>query len=526
MSPILYLLVLRGSLASAAFWYTFNLIGIARWMRSTTIIAPIVILTAFLIGLIITTRLDSEKRRFVLRCCDILSGFILATATIHAGIDRILTFGAIVALPFILGAVLAMATLLAWYNIDGPHLRAGRRPARTSSMQASAFILIALLLMQPGAGAMFGLSASPPDPAPGPWQETATDQGMVMNSFEVMETKPFHPFMADDAIESKWRVYVAYSTAFPTTTPRGVAIFMHAHTGQEIEIFYTELLEGLASQGLIVLAPQYVTEWNDALAPETEADAIRGGTSDPRHAVNIDFGVTHAREAFAALMSPDSELGRSVRADLGEQLVIDPTSLWIGGHSFGGGAAIHIAAEMTADGHGADALVIDVLVPFGISDAVGISPDLSHLPDHTIAHVIEHDADNIVNGCDGRWMAHRLSTRDNNTGTRISGVLHLLTRSDFHGFPRLLATHYLPVDMLHDALAELTIHDRISAQAAFVQGTASGTGELETIRAHLTDENGTLSDLGTWSDGTPVIPVLIEEDPVSSRDCAEIRPPS
>ena len=494
-------------------------------MRSTTIIAPIVILAAFLIGLVTTTRLGSDKRRHITRVCDVLSGFILATATIHIGIDRTLTFGAIVAFPFILGAVLAMATLLAWYNVDGPHLRSGQRPDRTSSMYTSAFILVALLLMQPGAGAMFGLSASPPEPAPGPWQETAIDEGMVMNSFEVMETKSFHSYMSDEAIESKWRVYATYSTALPDTTPRGVAIFMHAHTGQEIEMFYTDLLKVLAGQGLIVLAPQYVTEWNDALAPENEPDAIRGGTSDPRHAVNIDFGVTHAREAFAALMSPDSELGRSVRADLGEQVVIDPASLWIGGHSFGGGVAIHIAAEMTADGYGADALVIDVLVPFGISDAVGVSPDLSHLPDHTIAHVIEHDADNIVNGCDGRWLAHRLSTKDNDTGSQIPGVLHLLVRSDFHGFPRLLATHYLPVDMLHDALADLTIHDRISAQAALIQGTASGTGDLEVIRAHLTNQNGTLSDLGTWSDGTPVIPVLIEHDPVSSKGCVEIRPP-
>jgi len=461
----------------------------------------------------------------VIQASDIGSGIIIAAAVIYVGIDRTLSFGAIVAFPFILGAMLTTTTLLAWYNIDGPHVRKEKAPQRASTVQATAFLIIALLLMQPGSSAMFGLRPTPPENADSPWQHTAVQGETVMKSFEVMNIEPFKSTISEASLESKWRVYVLYSENFPADKPRGIAIFMHAHTGQDIEYFYTDLLENLARQGLIVLAPQYITEWNDEIAPAIQPDAIRGGTSDPRHAANIDFAVHHAQAAFEALMSPDSELGQSVRTDLGEGVILDSASLWIGGHSFGGGAAIHIAAGMAGDGHGQNSLVIEVLVPFGISDAEGMTPNLSHLPDHTIAHITEHDADNIVNGCDGRWLAHRLSTRDNDTNEHLPGVLHLLTQSDFHGFPRLLATHYLPVNMLHDTLADLTVHDRISAQAAFVQGTSSGADGVEEIRAHLHDQNGTLSDIGMWSDGVPLTPVQVDRDPVSTKQCIERRPP-
>ena len=75
--------------------------------------------------------------------------------------------------------------------------------------------------------------------------------------------------------------------------------------------------------------------------------------------------------------------------------------------------------------------------------------------------------------------------------------------SDKYGFPRLVATHYIPANEAHDTLADWAFYRRVDAQADWVVANRGDFNE-EFAYFHLID-GPNLRDMGKWSDGTPVL---------------------
>ena len=90
--------------------------------------------------------------------------------------------------------------------------------------------------------------------------------------------------------------------------------------------------------------------------------------------------------------------------------------------------------------------------------------------------------------------------------------------SDYHGFPRLIASHYLPSGFVRESLADHSYYPRIEAQADFIASSAFGDiASADTAKSWFMNE-GEMTDLGSWSDGVAVKPMNIVSSPLELTD--------
>ena len=137
------------------------------------------------------------------------------------------------------------------------------------------------------------------------------------------------------------------------------------------------------------------------------------------------------------------------------------------------------------------------------------------LPDHAVVQIAEYETDNRVHQCIGRFGHNRMETRDDTVPMPDGQVLHLFVPTDFHGFPRLIASHYLQATILRDALGDQAYYPRLEAQATYVAaGAAEDTEQQQAAWEYLSGENGEMLDLGEWSDGVAVKPIRILDSPL------------
>ena len=81
-----------------------------------------------------------------------------------------------------------------------------------------------------------------------------------------------------------------------------------------------------------------------------------------------------------------------------------------------------------------------------------------------------------VGVCHGVHIAEQIRTRDGTTPLPTGQVLLITTKSDRHGFPPLVASHYLVADPVREALANLTVYPRIDAQGDYLVARSRGDG--------------------------------------------------
>jgi hypothetical protein len=71
---------------------------------------------------------------------------------------------------------------------------------------------------------------------------------------------------------------------------------------------------------------------------------------------------------------------------------------------------------------------------------------------------------------------------------------------------------------VHDRLADFGVYRRIDAQADWVFARSQGDSITENwAYAHLIDGEQ-LRSMGEWSDGTPVLPLLVYQDALNTSD--------
>ncbi|HIW91507.1 MAG TPA: hypothetical protein H9870_07600 [Candidatus Corynebacterium avicola] len=166
--------------------------------------------------------------------------------------------------------------------------------------------------------------------------------------------------------------------------------------------------------------------------------------------------------------------------------------LGIVGHSMGGGAVPYLAQKADERGWGSEAMWLFQLAP-AFTAGLGTGP--IELPEHARVVVEGYDNDQIMDNRVGIEMFNAYTLPDDQKK-------HITVHGDGHGtVHKLDASHMTPNTMLHpeDALRYYGIYRTGDALQS-----CSLTGQN-------CDED--LSYMGRWSDGTPVTPATVTNEP-------------
>ena len=291
-----------------------------------------------------------------------------------------------------------------------------------------------------------------------------------------------------------------------------LAILFHAFNNPSIDS-YTDWIDHLSAKGMVVAYIQYPTDIRPDGGEDFEATTVNGTSDWPHHVprmLSIESALQHLNGLITA--SP-----RDVAIDdvLGN-LTIMPQHLWIGGHSLGGAYSLQALGMAQNMGWGNQTVLVDTEMAAARPVQEEWIPDYSNLPENSIVHLVVSEDDMTVGQCNSVHQHALFEEVDENQ------TLLLYIPSDRYGFPRLVATHYIPANEAHDTLADWAFYRRIDAQADWV--VAQSRGDLNTADfayANLVNV-GMLTNLGKWSNGVDVLPIQAYTNPSDSSlftDC-------
>jgi hypothetical protein len=161
---------------------------------------------------------------------------------------------------------------------------------------------------------------------------------------------------------------------------------------------------------------------------------------------------------------------------------------------------------------GNETLFLDFESPWTRPSHPELQPNMSRLPESTMVHIAQGIDDMSVDVC---YSVHHQAMF---SMLPQEHVLLIELQSDLYGFPRLVGSHYLPTDSVHDTLADWGIYRRIDAQADWVVARSRGDVITESwAYEHLID-SPLLTNMGQWSDGTDVLPLLIHHEALLLND--------
>ena len=261
----------------------------------------------------------------------------------------------------------------------------------------------------------------------------------------------------------------------------------------------------------MAIFPQYVSDVDmSSIDSGFELTYLLGGSDHPQHQPRYTmalYGIDHAWDSIAA--------GDQVQEALGGEATIDPGHLWIGGHSMGAGTTYHVLSEVLGRGWGSQSLVVDLEAPWIHATQSELRGNMSRLPDHAIIQIIEYESDNVVAKCIGRWQHARMRARDGAAPLPAEQVQFLQVPSDYRGFPRLIASHYLPATIIRESLADHSYYPRLEAQADFIASSANDdAAAAQTAQTAFMES----TDLGEWSNGDTVYPMVFVDAPLELED--------
>jgi hypothetical protein len=159
------------------------------------------------------------------------------------------------------------------------------------------------------------------------------------------------------------------------------------------------------------------------------------------------------------------------------------------GHSLGGGMLPWVTQQVAARGWGGDGLWAFLLAPYR-----GIGTGTITLPAHTRVVVEAYDNDTLVDNAVGIDLFHRMSIP-------YSQKDHVTVRSSSNGNESLNAQHTSPN-------SGISPDDAVKFFGIYRVGDA-----LQSCALVRTNCNTDLSFMSNWSDGTPVLPSVVTDDP-------------
>ncbi|MBS71924.1 MAG: hypothetical protein CMO20_03075 [Thermoplasmata archaeon] len=508
-SSIWWALLTGTSLYSALFAFAYASIEFA--FKSRELVGWIAFFSIIFVGITGWTGYRLKEREEVVWFTwftAFVIGWTLARTVIFVLLDIWFFLGAIVTMPFVLGTFMLAAT----FGHITSHKKIsqgveGMREAPFSALSLSSVLVVALLLTLPNLTAMAGILPSPPE-------RPETGYGSTNMPYQVNEyiyqtdypediTKWWNNFSQ----EYEWNVHVFVPVGIQGESI-GVAIMLHGHEGEAME-FYRDTMESLAGQGVVAIFPQYVSDVDLSSVPDDfELTYLLGGSDHPQHEPRFNMAMRGV-DAALDFIANDSTL----QGDIGGA-TIDTNHLWIGGHSMGVGSLFYVLDVGLQRGWGSESLVINLEAPWVHAIQPDLDGNMSLLPDHALIHVVEYEGEIVVDKCIGRWQHARLHARDGSNSLPSEQVLFLQVPSDYRGFPRLIASHYLPAAVVRESLSDQSYYPRIEAQADFIASSAIGDNASATSAKMWFMEPGEMTDLGKWSNGEEVNPIKIVESPL------------
>ena len=509
LSESIYLLLLGEPIQNAIWPQAIRTLAWTFFLRQH--IATITVLSAIILALSIWVAIRKQKgvqlHPLAIVCLLMLIGAVFASWIIFLLMDIRYIRGAFLLLPTIYGVLLLSAAIA----VKGPpHLpkREQSKTEKTYTVLHLCTIFFAAWLVMPGIPALIGIAPSPPDTPsmgygaqPGPF-----DSASIQYPYPIPELVSEIQGPTEEDIEFSVYLHLPQLPSDPGIEGVPLAILFHAFNNPSIES-YSDWIDHLVGKGMVVAYIQYPTDVRPKEADTFTLVEENGMSNWPHHVPRM-----HALQSAMDLLQEridDTTRDDFVNQTLGE-LKILPQHLWIGGHSLGGAYSLQ-ALQMALDKEwGNQTLVVDTEMAAARPVQENWLPNYTNLPENTLVHLVVSEDDMTVGQCDSVHHIELFNMVDDNH------TLLIYIPSDRYGFPRLVATHYIPANEAHDTLADWAMYRRIDAQADWV--VAHSRGDLNTADfayANLID-TPMLSNMGKWSDGTPVLPLQVYSNPSES----------
>ena len=441
-----------------------------------------------------------------------LIGGVFASWIIFVLMDYRYIRGAFLLLPTIYGVVLLGSTL-AIRGPPGLPDSAQDWKGKTKTLLHVATVFLAAWLVMPGIPALIGIAPSPPlTPSMGYGAEAGPfDRTTLRYAYPLPEEVVAIQGPTEEDIEFSIYLTLPHLPEEPGIEGVPLAILFHAFNNPSIDS-YTDWIDHLSAKGMVVAYIQYPTDVRPEGGENFEPTIIDGTSDWPHHVprmLSIESALNRLNEIITA-----SPRDTAIDEVLGN-LAIMPEHLWIGGHSLGGAYSLQALGMVQAYSWGNETLVVDTEMAAARPVQEQWLPEYTNLPENSIVHLVVSEDDMTVGQCNSVHQHALFDQIDNNQS------LLLYIPSDRYGFPRLVATHYLPANEAHDTLADWAFYRRVDAQADWV--VAHSRGDLNTADfayANLVN-TGMLTNLGKWSDGVDVLPIQAYTDPSESKRFAE-----
>ena len=439
-------------------------------------------------------------------------GAVFASWIIFVLMDYRYIRGAFLLLPTIYG-VLLLGSILAVRGPPGLPDSSQNWKEKTTTILHVATVFLAAWLVMPGIPALIGIAPSPPlAPTMGYGAEAGPfDRTTLRYAYPLPEEVVAIQGPTEKDIEFSIYLTLPHLPEDPGIEGVPLAILFHAFNNPSIDS-YTDWIDHLSAKGMVVAYIQYPTDVRPEGGDDFEPTIVNGTSDWPHHIprmFSIESALLHLNEIISA--SPrDSDIN-----DVLGNLTIMPEHLWIGGHSLGGAYALQALGMVQAMSWGNETLMVDTEMAAARPVQEDWLPEYSNLPENSIVHLVVSEDDMTVGQCNSVHQ-HALFEQIGNNQSLL-----LYIPSDRYGFPRLVATHYLPANEAHDTLADWAFYRRVDAQADWV--VAHSRGDLNTADfayANLVNV-GMLTNLGKWSDGVDVLPIQVYTNPSEANKFAD-----
>ena len=441
-----------------------------------------------------------------------LIGGVFASWIIFVLMDYRYIRGAFLLLPTIYGVVLLGSTLAVRGPPGLPDSTQDWK-GKSKTVLHVATVFLAAWLVMPGIPALIGIAPSPPlAPTMGYGAEAGPfDRTTLRYAYPLPEEVVAIQGPTEEDIEFSIYLTLPHLPEEPGIEGVPLAILFHAFNNPSIDS-YTDWIDHLSAKGMVVAYIQYPTDVRPEGGEDFEPTIIDGTSDWPHHVprmLSIESALNRLNEIITA--SPrDTAIDEVL-----DNLTIMPEHLWIGGHSLGGAYSLQALGMVQAYSWGNETLVVDTEMAAARPVQEQWLPEYTNLPENSIVHLVVSEDDMTVGQCNSVHQHALFEQIDSNQS------LLLYIPSDRYGFPRLVATHYLPANEAHDTLADWAFYRRVDAQADWV--VAHSRGDLNTADfayANLVN-TGMLTNLGKWSDGVDVLPIQAYTDPSESKRFAD-----
>ena len=266
---------------------------------------------------------------------------------------------------------------------------------------------------------------------------------------------------------------------------------------------YTDWISHLSARGMAVAFIQYPSHIDPPIPDGLVGIDVEGASNYPHHEYRA-MAISSALETVQEVALGEVRHS-SVNLALGN-VTIDPSHLWIGGHSLGGAYTFIQLYESMERSWGNETLFIDIESGWTRPNQIELQPNLSRMPADTMVHIARGVDDMTVDAC---YSVHHQQVFSD---LPKDHVLYIELQSDLYGFPRLVGSHYLATDSVHDRLADYGVYRRIDAQADWVIARSRGDNITEEWAYNHLIDSDLLRSMGKWSDGTDVLPLLVYKD--------------